>query len=548
MILTRSGAVLCAAMLAVAVHAQVPRDRPAAPAGTAAISGRVILKADGPTTPVRRARVTLESASGGRVARVDTDTDGRFQFATLPAGSYRLVAEKSGFVPYAADLRRAFARPASFDLADGASLSVDVEMARGAAIEGRIVTESGDPAINVVVSAERYVYAAGQRRLGPVQQARTDDRGQYRIHTLPPGDYFVDAGPDPLDVAARATAPTTLAHTLYPGTARIDEARSIALTIGQNVGGMDLTLSRIAVVELRGVVRQSSGQPVKSMGVRLQRVGGPVGEVRGFSEPDGSTFGFGAVPPGDYWLMGVVRPSPTADFEYAATRLTVAGQPMINLVVTTERAAVIAGQVDVGGGSALPANLEVVASETDFSLPPLGGTAAQPTTARVDPSGTFAFSSLFGPRQFEVRNLPPRWAVQAVTVDGTDVTETAVDFRPGDHPRAVRVMLTSHAASVRGVARDGNGQPVTDARVVIFPNDPNQWRGRSRLIRAVETDRQGQFVLDGLVPGTYAIAVVPYLDDGSWMDIAVLRELQAGATRLTLAADASLSIDLKVRP
>src|SRR5262245_11606916 len=79
---------------------QVQRDPTATPmpTGTASIAGRVVIQQNGQPAPVRRARVTLESSILPRVVRVDTDVDGRFQFSDLPAGAYRVIAEKAGFV------------------------------------------------------------------------------------------------------------------------------------------------------------------------------------------------------------------------------------------------------------------------------------------------------------------------------------------------------------------------------------------------------------------------------------------------------------------
>ncbi len=342
---------------------QVQRDRPtAAPTGTASIAGRVLVLQNGQPAPVRRARVTLESSLLPRTVRVDADVEGRFQFTSLPAGKYRVIVEKAGFVPLVKDARRTFEPTAAIDLAAGQALNVEYWMQRGAAIEGTITSETGDPAMNIVVAAKRYAYDASGRHLVTVQLARTDDRGRYRVHSLPPGEYYLDAGPDPLDLAARGPAPMVLGHTMYPGTPRADEARTIPLAVGQDASGMDFALARVAVVSLRGRVRQSSGQPFKEMAVRLQRVGGPVGEVRGFSTPDGDDFQYPDVPPGEYWLMGVVRPAPNADLEFGAMRLTVAGQPLTNLVVTTAKGASIAGRVEIEGATAaLPADLQVVA-------------------------------------------------------------------------------------------------------------------------------------------------------------------------------------------
>src|SRR3954469_6620451 len=75
-----------------------PRDRqpnaPPTPAGTAAVSGRVV-SAEG--APLRRTQVMLLGmGAGGRSAL--TDSDGRYSFSGLAAGRYTIRASRSGYL------------------------------------------------------------------------------------------------------------------------------------------------------------------------------------------------------------------------------------------------------------------------------------------------------------------------------------------------------------------------------------------------------------------------------------------------------------------
>jgi hypothetical protein len=536
---------------------QVARDRIAPPemVGTAAISGRVTIDVNGEPQPVRRAKVTLESSARRGPQHTDTDTDGRYPFERLPEGEFRVRAEKAGFVPRVLDPRRVFELSPLFTVGTGQVVTRDLSMVRGAALEGRITTTTGAPVPNVVVSAVRLAYDATGRRPVPVRQTRTDDRGHFRVHTLPAGEYYLDAAPDPVASANQTPVagqvPTVLERTYYPGAPQVEGGRTIALSTGQNIADLAFSLPVITTAALRGRVIDSTGGAPSAWFVRLQRVGGPVGEVRGSSNPDGNDFIYPRVPPGDYWLMGVTRATASTPLEFAASRLTVVGQDLTDLVVTTMKGASVAGHLVVESGT-LPAGvaLHVSPMATAFELPvPFtepGGLPMPPAPVGTD--GAFAFPSLFGPLLLRVIGLPPGWVLKSVTVDGADVTDTPVDFRPGATVREARLVITSRTSSVIGVVRDDAGRPVERARVVIFSEDDRTWGWRSRLVHSTEADAEVRYALTGLLAGRYRIVSVPYLEQGSWMDVTILSRLLPLAGSLVVEDGRSATMNLVGKP
>ena len=70
-----------------------PRDAPVAPlVGTAAISGTVQSSPD--AKPINRAQLMILGAENGYMKIVESDTQGRFSFAQLPAGRYMIGASR----------------------------------------------------------------------------------------------------------------------------------------------------------------------------------------------------------------------------------------------------------------------------------------------------------------------------------------------------------------------------------------------------------------------------------------------------------------------
>ena len=72
------------------------RDGGATPAATAWLAGRVV---DRRARPVPEARVLAFAlaAEGATPFEASTDLEGRFRFAHLPAGVYRVLVEAAGF-------------------------------------------------------------------------------------------------------------------------------------------------------------------------------------------------------------------------------------------------------------------------------------------------------------------------------------------------------------------------------------------------------------------------------------------------------------------
>src|SRR5207237_9639379 len=63
----------------------------------------------------------------------------------------------------------------------------------GSVVGGRVLDEDGDPMPGVMVTVQRYQYLQGDKRLVPAGTSQTDDKGQYRVWGLMPGDYYVNA-------------------------------------------------------------------------------------------------------------------------------------------------------------------------------------------------------------------------------------------------------------------------------------------------------------------------------------------------------------------
>ena len=167
-----------------------------APRGTAVIRGRIVAADNG--AAIRRAQVRIVSNELRESRVAATDAQGNFEIKDLAAGRYSVTASKAGFVSLQYGQRRPTESGTPIELADAQKLEkVVIALPRGSVLGGRITDEFGEPVANATVSAMRYSYAAGARRLMPAMGGNsrdtTDDQGHYRLFGLPPGEYFVSA-------------------------------------------------------------------------------------------------------------------------------------------------------------------------------------------------------------------------------------------------------------------------------------------------------------------------------------------------------------------
>ena len=547
-----------------------PRDNMPAPTGTARISGRVVAADTG--SPIRRAQINVNSREAQFNRSVTTDSEGRYEFASLPAGRYRLFVDKAGYVALEYGQARPFEAGKPLDIADGQALDkVDFSLPRGSAITGRVTDEFGDPITDVQVEALRYQFVNGERQLvNAGRSAQTDDLGAYRIFGLMPGDYVVRAsmrrsmpgGPRGADVE-----PMGYPGTYYPGVTDVSQAQTVTTALGQELSSIAFPLVPARLSRISGTVMGSDGRPLpgamvmiraRSSGglgaLRMNIVNGGANQVR----PDGS-FQLTNVPPGDYVLDVQQRPQNVrglqdinlSQLEFASMPVSVSGD-IDNLTIVTTPGVTVSGRMAYLGQSAptTPQSMQVVA------VPPSGGPSAIGMLinakalggGRVGQDGRFELRGIAGPQMLRVQGVPAGWMLKSITVDGTDITDAVYDFKPGNNVTGLVVTLTDRVTDLTGAVRDARGQPVTDYVLVAFSEDTKLWGPQSRYVQTTRPNQNGTFSIKGLPPGRYLAAVVPALENGLHNDPAVLEQLRPRARGFSLSDGQTLNLNLEMSP
>jgi hypothetical protein len=163
-------------------------------AGRASLEAQIV--AIGTNNPVPRARIVVAKV-GGTVDDYRTgvaDASGRFTFRDLTLGSYRVFAERQGYLRGEYGRRVANVNGTPVWLVESQAARITVSMVPTGVITGRVF-DGGRPLRDVYVRAMRASFFDGRRSLRIVEYAKTDDLGEYRLFDLAPGIYFVSALP-----------------------------------------------------------------------------------------------------------------------------------------------------------------------------------------------------------------------------------------------------------------------------------------------------------------------------------------------------------------
>jgi len=299
------------------------------------VSGRVVdAQTQSPMAGVRvmlfpAEQMFLPGAMGPQQAM--TDVNGQFVFDAVAPGRYRIDAQKMGFAPLAGA-----SNSSVLEVTAGHALTgLELRLKKGGAITGRIVDAGGEPLPWIMVSALRQAADAppGRVMATTAQMAQTNDLGEFRLASLPEGDYVVIAAPQPAPPFSQSTGANgfALAPTYYPGTANKDAAQIITLASAQTVSGLQFSLVSTPAYQVSGVVVDEAGSPVSGAMVTLMieaRNGGTGAPAMGQSDENGM-FRIGGVVPGTYRLMAgtqtIWRGGSTAGGGVAGGMVTVTG-------------------------------------------------------------------------------------------------------------------------------------------------------------------------------------------------------------------------------
>ena len=498
-----------------------PAAKPRVPPPTCMVIGQVVTAAEG--SPLKSARVfsLLERSESTKrqMFAATTDSDGHFLLKDVPPGRYRFVATRPGFVnqPYQA---RGSNDGALLSLRPGEKVSgVLFRMIASGVITGRVIDDEGEGIVHAQVMALRAPsedekedegrLSLGRPEFGPelrpVASVQTDDRGQYRIFGLKPGDYFIRAEnsfePDNdihIDESfwVQQLEGSEYAPAYYPGVTQSSQAQVVSVKAGDEMQA-DVLLQRTKTAEIAGHVMGRNGA-AKGVFVGLMQRGADISASdRQDTTDETGAFNFKGVPSGSYVISVYAREEGGDVYEVRGRqKVEVSGENIDSLTISLGGGTNLQGRITVdGAGSPAWDGIRISLSATDGES--IGG------QADVKKDGSFEIKSVSdGDYAIVFLGLEKSWYIKSVRLGAQDLVDKGLQLEAGNPGGRLEVVVSSASAQLEGSV-SGHDGAVIGARVWIAPEPEtpyNRWRSRGE-----KTDQSGHFVVTGLAPGTYRL-------------------------------------------
>jgi hypothetical protein len=531
---------------------------PPAQTGTGVIRGRVVRAVsteaiDDAQIFLNRGSTTAGPAAGqARAGTTVSDREGNFEFRDLAPGRYTVTAQRKG---YSGPFTGSPEPSVSVTVSNGQTAEAVVSMTATGVIRGRVRDASGQFPSNVEVDAIEIAYRNGLPYLMPVVSKRTDDRGEYRLYGLPPGDYYIAATPRPLSPIALLAGAGYSAKTFFPGAVDITRATRVTIQGGEEIPNIDIGIQTPQTYKVSGtvsttlaaapprpdaegvfvVIQQNQNNRISVLLVSRDPAQ-PQDERNGSSGifvplNAAGPFEIPNVLPGSYELMAFFGNGEAPAI--ARTVVDIRNQDVSGIALTIRQGFEVKGKVSADG-KAPAANAVLLAFEPTDSLKRLG--VAIP--ANIDADGSFSFPQMpEGRFRVTADRMGPDLYVEDMRQGNVSVFDSGFEIR-GRSPEPLEVLLRSGAASVEGSLQDSAGKPLIGGRVALVPATR---RENPMLYFTTTADSAGNFVIRGVVPGEYKLFSWDYMPPGAVSNEAFLQKYEEKGIAISLAAGAKIT-------
>jgi len=478
------------------------------------IAGTVIKAGTAIQQPLVNAR--LELTGGPDTPGVTrTDANGRFVFSNLATGEYHLAVTCDGFIRQESPKRIVLGRGQQ-------AWNILFELDPAPTAAGWVFDSYGEPIADIMVEALRRSYdVRGNRRLARVAAALTDDRGEYRIFWLDPGEYFFDAVPA-LPEPGEAQPVRGFEPTYFPGVGTPDDAKPLRLEAAREVRVEFRLLRRVALWSVTGhTMNAMTSRPVGAT-ITLTRPA----EDPSFSRyqaqssatgPHPGEFSMDNVAPGSYILM--------AKSGFGDSAITTFQRIVLRPIPYAPRVRPpgygvslrLSPPLSVNGRLFVESREAVDLREANVTLTSIDPDLPSPRNVFARPDGQFVLTGVVpGSYVLEISNLPQDLFLKAARFGADDVLEKPLTLETRETANPLQILLGSEGGRLQVSAYNDKGKLHSGAQFVLVPEVTR--RSRREQYRVATSGEDGQAILRGIPPGSYKLFAWEHLEPNAYLN------------------------------
>ncbi len=506
MVSSRRHAISCIILILSTVtfaQAQTTPDKTSA----ATITGKVTIKGKGAPGVAVVLVLDVDGMQRTTRYRAYTDDTGTYRITNVPPGNYRAQTAAPGFVAVDA-LPSPFGKSTVLLInKDETVANIDFELVRGGVITGKVTDSDGRPLIEETVSISS-AESNPSYMISSQRGTRTDDRGVYRIFGIPPGNYKVAAGTNELSPSRERSA---FRQTFHPSATDPSQATIINVSEGSETTNVDITLKGVdGVYSVRGrIIDGDTGRPVANVSYGIKVYLTP-NQSSGLSDGSVSNsngeFKWENLRPGKYAVY--LNPSSDSDWRADDSPFEVNDRDVTGLVIKTIKATTVSGVIILEGTNDKSVLEKLSRASVSIRIEAEDKSTGFSSSTRMLPDGSFRFSGLLaGVATFEVEGK----GLGLVRVERNGVIQPAgIPIRDREQISGLRLIVHYSDASIRGVLKLPNYAPLPANTKFFVSLKRIGELDQPGSLRPAEVDARGQFVAEGLLPGTYEVMAESY--------------------------------------
>jgi hypothetical protein len=470
-----------------------------------------------------------------------TGADGKFRVEGLPAGMASLAVRKPGY--FGEGESGGYARgPGYFQVGPNAA-PVVLKLVPEGLIFGRVNDEDGEPVEFLPVHIYSPQIVQGRRRVQNWRQVNTDENGEFRFAELPPGTYYLSAGPSQIPAVfppiSSQPGAQGYAGAFYAGAADLSGAAPIKMTPGKRQE-INLSVSIQPFFRVSGTI--SGNPPDQPAGMYFLTVsGGFLPGASGTGARNG-VFQSQWIPAGSYILVAQSRDNK--------------GQHVLTAKVpVTVQSDIVGIHLTLAPGASIPVHVQVILSHTgeqpeeaapqsvqaqvmlhsrdgapgraDFGMQPLEGQGNSGEIPSVT-SGVYAV---------EITPLGAFY-VESARSGTLNLLRDDLPVAYGAAVQPIEIVLRDDVAAVKGVVTSA-GQPANGGVFAISQEYP---------LRAVmqATGSDGVFEVPNLAPGSYWVLAVDPWQSFEYGNPEVLQKYLSLAKEVRVSSKQTATVSLEL--